>query len=135
VIPDHVDVHIEVPRGGLVKPRADGSIAFVSPLPCPFNYGCIPAIAGMDGDPLDAIVLGPRLPRGHRATLPVRGVVRFLDAGRADDKVICGDAPTAAQRRAVLAFLRFYAFAKRQLYRALGTKGRTEVLGWSPRGL
>jgi hypothetical protein len=33
-----LDVVIEVPRGSFVKRGSSGSIDFISPLPCPFNY-------------------------------------------------------------------------------------------------
>jgi len=38
----------------------------VSPLPCPFNYGSVPQFVGLEGDLLDAVVLGPRFPLGAR---------------------------------------------------------------------
>ena len=57
-----VDVVIEVPRDFL-KRGTTGHVDFVSPLPCPFNYGSVP-IVGLEGDLLDALVLGPRLGLG-----------------------------------------------------------------------
>ena len=57
-----VDIVIEVPRGSFLKRGSSGHIDFVSPLPCPFNYGAVPTHLGMEGDLLDALVLGPRLP-------------------------------------------------------------------------
>ncbi|MFY0541612.1 hypothetical protein [Nannocystis pusilla] len=35
-------VKIEYPRWSVVKRRSDGSVDFVSPLPCPYNYGHVP---------------------------------------------------------------------------------------------
>jgi inorganic pyrophosphatase len=119
-LPDRVTVVIEVPRGGWVKRRADGRVRYVSPVPCPFDYGSVPGISGGDGDPLDAVVLGPGHLRGARVDVPVRGVVRFVDAGRPDDKLVCADhPPTRAERWLVVGFFRFYARAKR-LLRAVG---------------
>ena len=54
--------------------------ALVSPLPCPFNYGAVPTLPDMEGDLLDALVLGPRLSCGTR--LRVKGVCGY--AGRVE---------------------------------------------------
>jgi len=61
-----LDVVIEIPRGSFLKRGSFGTIDFVSPLPCPFNYGAVPLYIGLEGDLLDAVVLGARLPRGTR---------------------------------------------------------------------
>jgi inorganic pyrophosphatase len=37
-----VDVVIEVPRGSFIKRGSTGHVDFISPLPCPFNYGSRP---------------------------------------------------------------------------------------------
>ena len=66
-----VDVIIEIPRFSFLKRGSKGHIDFISPLPCPFNYGSVPTHLGMEGDLLDALVLGPRLPLGTRTRLPV----------------------------------------------------------------
>jgi inorganic pyrophosphatase len=55
-----VDVVIEVPRGGFVKRGSTGQADFISPLPCPFNDGSVPAYIGLEGDLLDALLLGRR---------------------------------------------------------------------------
>jgi inorganic pyrophosphatase len=128
-----VTVRIEVPRGGLVKRRADGRLDYVSPVPCPFNYGCVPDRAGGDGDPQDAVLLGPRRPAGHEQRTTVRAVDRFVDAGRPDDKWICGDrAPTWAERALVIGFFRGHAVLKAALNRARGERGETCFVGWEP---
>ena len=62
--PPVVEVIIEVPRGSFLKRGSTGSIDFISPLPCPFNYGSVPKFLGLEGDLLDAVVLGPRLVLG-----------------------------------------------------------------------
>ena len=109
-----VQVVIEVPRGAFVKRDAEGRIDLVSPLPTPFNYGRVTDVVGGDGEPQDAIVLGPRLPRGHTIQLPVHGVVRFVDQGERDDNWVCSARPpTLLQRRAVVAFFQLYARIKR----------------------
>lgn len=123
-----VEVLIDAPRGTFVKRRADGSVDFVSPLPTPFNYGDVPGEWGGDGDPLDAVVLGPRLPRGHRGRYRVVGVVAFTDAGRTDNKLVCGHAGPGA-RAAIVAFFTTYAVAKRALAWWRGLPGDTTFHG------
>lgn len=41
------------------------------------------------GDPLDAVILGDKLPYGYAGKVKVKGVMRFMDAGFVDDKLIC----------------------------------------------
>lgn len=126
-------VLVEVPRGGFVKRRADGTVDYVSPLPCPFDYGCVPDRMGGDGDPLDAVLLGGRRRRGDRVSAEVRATVRFLDAGEVDDKLVCSPTPpTRTQRWLVEGFFRAYAVAKGVLNRVRGKAGRTAFLGWEP---
>ncbi|MGZ5027747.1 MAG: inorganic diphosphatase, partial [Methylobacter sp.] len=65
-----VEVIIEIPRGSFMKRGSSGELDFISPLPCPFNYGSVPAFIGLDSDLLDAVVLGPYLPLGTKLTIP-----------------------------------------------------------------
>lgn len=128
----HVDVRIEVPRGSFVKRDAHGAIEFLSPLPCPFNYGSVPCLPAADGDAQDAVVLGPRLPAGQRLQVPVRGLIRFIDDGQQDDKLICAYRPlTTTDRRVVAGFFKIYALCKRLMHFARGRHRRTQCLGWA----
>jgi inorganic pyrophosphatase len=131
-LPREPEILVESPRWSLVKRRADGSVDFISPLPCPYNYGCIPGLQSGDGDPLDVVVLGPRLHRGERVRVPVVGVIKFLDAGCADPKVICSTRPLRPVDKAGLAaFFRTYALFKRGLHLVRGQGGGdTRYLGW-----
>jgi len=134
-LPHSVPVVVETPRGSLVKWRSEGRVAFVSPVPAPFNYGSVPGTQAAAGDPADALVLGPRLPRGHRETFAVHGVVRFVDAGMVDDKLVCGAGPPSALDRARIAlFFRTYAAAKRLANRLRRRPGPTRFEGYQPRG-
>ena len=128
------EVLIESPRFSVVKRRADGGVDFISPLPCPYNYGCIPGLGSGGGDPLDVGVLGPRLRRGERLRVPVVGVIAFLDAGCADPKVICSNRPLRPVDRAGLeTFFRVYALFKRVLHFVRGKRGAdTRFVGWLP---
>jgi inorganic pyrophosphatase len=105
-----VVVRVEIGRGGHIKPKADGSVDWVSPWPAPFNYGCLPDELGGDGDPLDAILLGPTRARGDDVPARVVGVVRYRDRGLVDDKLVCTPGRiTVEERRLVERFFRWYA--------------------------
>lgn len=126
-----IRVVIDVPRGSFIKRGDDGTIDFVYPLPCPFNYGHVPGTVAEDGDAADAVVLGRRLPLGALADVTPRGRVRFVDDGCPDPKWICADAPlTRLQKLQVTCFFRGYASGKRLINRARGKRGETRYLGW-----
>lgn len=121
-----IEVVIDVPLGGFVKRTDDGTIDFVSPVPCPFNYGSVPGTRSGDGDRLDAVVLGPRLARGARVRVNVVARVRFTNAGQDDPKLICSrsarsDRPLGRLDRAkVTTFFALYARAKALVNRVRG---------------
>jgi inorganic pyrophosphatase len=124
-------VVIDVPRGSFFKRNDDGAIDFVSPLPCPFNYGHVPGTVADDGEAFDALVLGPRLPLGSKSTVAVRGRVDFVDSGKPDPKWICARSPlSASERLQVEMFFRFYAAVKSLIYGLRGKSGPTRYLGW-----
>jgi inorganic pyrophosphatase len=129
--PPELDVTIEVPRGSFLKRGATGHIDFVSPLPCPYNYGAVPNYLGLEGDLLDALVLGPRLPFGSQIRVRAWGAITLTDRGMEDDKLICSAQPlTAAERARVLRFFRFYAKCKGLLNFVRGRPGRNACEGW-----
>jgi inorganic pyrophosphatase len=126
-----VDVVIEVPRGSFLKRGSSGRVDFVSPLPCPFNYGAVPTLLGLEGDLLDALVLGPRLPLGTRLRVRAWGAVTLTDRGMSDDKLICSALePSPADVRAVLRFFHFYARCKALLNLWRRRPGRNGCDGW-----
>ena len=126
-----VDVVIEVPRGSFLKRGSTGHVDFVSPLRCPFNYGSVPSYVGLEGDLLDAVVLGPRLPLGTRVRVKAWGAVILTDRGMTDDKLICCDQPVnPTERRKVLRFFRFYAKCKGLLNAWRRRPGRNACEGW-----
>lgn len=82
--PDGSAIEWEIRDG---RPRVVGYLAY------PGNYGMVPATLlprdrGGDGDPLDVIVLGDALPRGTVARVRLVGVLRLLDDGEQDDKLV-----------------------------------------------
>ena len=128
-------VVIEVPRGSFLKRGSTGHVDFISPLPCPFNYGSVPDYLGLEGDLLDAVVLGPRLPLGAEVRVKAWGAVTLTDRGMSDDKLICSEHPvSAAERRRVLRFFRFYAWCKALLNIWRRRPGRNACDGWCTAG-
>ena len=86
---------VEIPAGSATKYEigADGLVyvdRFVSmPVAYPANYGSIPRSLAGDGDPLDALVL-TRAPLHPGVLIRFRpiGVLRMVDGGEQDDKII-----------------------------------------------
>ena len=131
VDPPELEVVIEVPRGSFVKRGSTGHIDFISPLPCPFNYGAVPNLLGLEGDLLDAVVLGPRLRFGARKRVKAWGAITLTDRGMVDDKLICSDRPPdASQRDRVLRFFHLYARCKGLLNVWRRRPGRNACEGW-----
>jgi inorganic pyrophosphatase len=129
-LPAETEVVIDAPRFSHVKRSDSGRIDFVSPLPCPFNYGSVPGTRSGDGERIDAVVLGARLPRHTCVRVRVRGFVRFTDAGDDDPKWICSHAQLRAfDRMQLAAFFTVYALAKRALNRVRGKRGATRYDG------
>jgi inorganic pyrophosphatase len=99
-----VNVVVEIPAGTNAKWEVnkegelfwevrDGAPRIVNFLPYPGNYGMIPntlspSDQGGDGDGLDVLILGPALPRGTVARVHLIGVMKFLDKGEQDDKIL-----------------------------------------------
>jgi inorganic pyrophosphatase len=126
-----LEVLIEIPRWSFVKRGSTGQVDFISPLPCPFNYGSVPRYIGREGDLLDAVVLGPRLPLGARVTMKAWGAVVLTDRGMSDDKLICSRLPVGArQRRMVVRFFHLYARCKGALNFYRRRPGRNACDGW-----
>ena len=134
--PPEVEVLIEIPRGGFRKRGSTGHVDFISPFPCPFNYGSVPQYVGLEGDLLDAVVLGRRLPLGARVRVKAWGAVILTDRGMTDDKLICSVEPlTPNQRRRVLRFFHFYAKCKGLLNIWRQRPGRNACDGWCSAGV
>ena len=79
--------------GNLEREFKNGAPRVVEYLSYPGNYGMIPRTllpeeSGGDGDPLDVIVLGPAVPRGTVLKARLIGMIRMLDGGEQDDKLI-----------------------------------------------
>src|SRR4051812_2077939 len=108
-----VDVVVEISKGSFLKRGSTGQIDFISPFPCPYNYGSVPKFLGLEGDLLDALVLGPRLALGARLRIKAWGAVTLIDRGMEDDKLICSHHPPSMREfQDIVRFFRFYATCK-----------------------
>lgn len=126
-----VEVVIEIPKGSLIKRGSTGHVDFVSPFPCPYNYGSVPNYVGLEGDLLDALVLGPRLQAGTRLRVKAWGAVTLTDRGMSDDKLVCSSSPLSeADKRSVLRFFALYAKCKGLLNVLRRRPGRNACDGW-----
>jgi inorganic pyrophosphatase len=104
---------VETPKGAYIKRNEEGSIDLVSPFSCPFNYGRVLGYDGRDGDPLDAILLGSVQTYNSRHKVPLVGVVRFVDGGKEDHKLIFSfSPPTKEQEKKLHTFFHWYARIK-----------------------
>jgi inorganic pyrophosphatase len=129
--PPTVEVVIEIPRGSFLKRGSSGHIDFVSPFPCPYNYGSVHQYIGGEGDFLDALVLGPRLAVGTRVLVEAYGAVGLSERFMYDDKLVCARQPlTAGERNRILGFFHTYAFCKGILNLLRGQRGRSRCEGW-----
>ncbi len=101
----NINVVIEIPAGTTAKwevAKKDGTLRWefrknkpriVKYIAYPGNYGMVPRTIlpkelGGDGDPLDVLVLGPAVERGSVVKARVIGVLKLLDDGEQDDKLI-----------------------------------------------
>ena len=92
-----ITVVVEIPEGSNHKIEWDREkacfmldrvepIAFAKPT----NYGFIPQTLDEDGDELDALIITDQpLTTGIYMTAKVLGVMKFVDDGEVDDKIIC----------------------------------------------
>lgn len=99
---DSVNAVIEIPTGTTGKFEVDeidgwihwrhdrdhGGRREVDYLAFPVNYGMVPRTLAEDGDPLDIVVLGRGIERGHVAHTRVIGVLKMGDDDERDDKLI-----------------------------------------------
>ena len=74
----------------------DDGYRVINYLPYPANYGMVPqswlpADQGGDDDPIDIFVLGPRAEIGSEIRARVIGVVKMIDHGEQDDKLLAVD--------------------------------------------
>lgn len=84
---------------------------YYSPIPIPFNYGCMPNSIGEDGMPQDIIVVGHKMKQGTEILLGLIGEVEFEDNGEKDTKYIASNDGERHELRIHL-FFKIYEKAK-----------------------
>ncbi len=95
-IPDNVNAIIEIPKGSRAKYELDKETGLLkldrvlySSVYYPANYGFIPRTYCDDNDPLDILVLSQlEMQPLCLVEAKIIGVMRMLDQGEADDKLI-----------------------------------------------
>ena len=94
-IPTGTNAKWEVSKqtGKMIWDTKSGKKRIIQYLSYPGNYGMIPQTLlpkeqGGDGDPLDVLVLGPAVSRGTVLPAKLIGVLKLLDNGEQDDKLI-----------------------------------------------
>ena len=94
--PKLVNAVIEIPKDSVNKYEYDKQLhvfrldrTLFSPVHYPGDYGFIPCTLGMDGDPLDVLVLveAPSFPGCLMEVRPI-GVLRMVDQGKGDEKIL-----------------------------------------------
>lgn len=94
--PELVNAIIEIPKGSRAKYEIDKDSGLIkldrviyASMYFPLNYGFIPQTLGEDMDPLDIVVL-TQVTVVPLCLIPARviGVMRMIDRGQADDKII-----------------------------------------------
>lgn len=138
-----INTVVEIPEGSRLKVEWDREHAAfkldrVEPAifakPC--NYGFIPGTLDEDGDELDTLILCPEpLATGVWLEARIIGVMKFIDDGEVDDKVVVvpadnrddGDAITSLEDIPQLVKQLEHHFTH---YKDLKKPGSTQVTGW-----
>ena len=89
----HDKFEVSKETGQIVQDIEDGLPRKIKYIGYPGNYGMIPKTllspeTGGDGDPLDVIVLGEQLQKGSVVEVKLIGILKMLDKGEVDDKLI-----------------------------------------------
>jgi inorganic pyrophosphatase len=103
-----VNAVVEIPAGTIAKWEVNGTLPdgtrpddgrlrwefdngkprVIQYLGYPGNYGFIPCTLGGDDDQLDILLVGPPLPKGAVSSAKFIGVLKMLDGGDTDDKIL-----------------------------------------------
>lgn len=139
-----VNVVVEIPKWSTLKIEWNRELAVfeldrVEPsiFPKPVNYGFIPQTLDEDGDELDALVLtNEPIPTGVFLKARVVGVMKFVDDGEVDDKVIVVPEDDRNTGNQVVTMDEIHAQWKQKIehhfnhYKDLKKPGSTRVEGW-----
>lgn len=137
-----VNTVVEIPQGSRLKvewdrQRAAFTLDRVEPsiFAKPCNYGFIPQTLDEDGDELDTLIICPEpLPTGVWLQARIIGVMKFVDDGEVDDKIVVVPADNRDDDR--INSLEDIPQLVKQLehhfahYKDLKSPGSTVVKGW-----
>jgi inorganic pyrophosphatase len=141
--PRLVNAVIEIPRDSVNKYEYDKELhvfrldrTLFSPVHYPGDYGFIPCTLGLDGDPLDVLVLveAPSFPGCLMEVRPI-GVLRMMDQGRSDEKILAV-AQSDPLYREVKEYSEVFTHTLHEIehffaiYKSLEGK-KTEISGWA----
>ncbi len=141
--PERVNVVIEIPKDSVNKYEYDKELhvfrldrTLFSPVHYPGDYGFIPRTLGLDGDPLDVLVLveAPSFPGCLMEVRPI-GVLKMIDQGEGDEKILAV-AESDPLYREVKDIGQVFEHTLREIehffsvYKALEGK-KTELAGWA----
>lgn len=103
----------------------------------PCNYGFIPQTLDEDGDELDTLILtNDPIPTGVFLEATVIGVMKFVDDGEVDDKIVCVPADDRNTDDAIKFMDDLHDRWKQKVehhfshYKDLKKPGSTQVTGW-----
>lgn len=139
-----INVVVEIPKWSTLKIEWNRELAVfeldrVEPsiFPKPVNYGFIPQTLDEDGDELDALVLtNEPIPTGVFLKARVIGVMKFVDDGEVDDKIIVVPEDDRNTGNQVTTFEEIHEQWKQKIehhfnhYKDLKKPGSTKVEGW-----
>lgn len=139
-----VNVVVEIPKWSTLKIEWNRELAVfeldrVEPsiFPKPVNYGFIPQTLDEDGDELDALVLtNEPIPTGVFLKGRVVGVLKFVDDGEVDDKIIVVPEDDRNTGNQVMTMDEIHVQWKQKIehhfnhYKDLKKPGSTKVEGW-----
>jgi len=121
---------IDTPKFSFIKYKDDGSIDYPSPIPFTVNYGRIVGMKSDEGDDADAVILGKRRKKGVSVSIPIVGIINFIDRGINDPKYICSFKPISLiDRMNIVIFFTAFSIFKNVLNKLRGEKGTTKFNG------
>ena len=139
-----INTVVEIPEGSMLKiewdrERAAFTLDRLEPkiFAKPVNYGFIPQSRDDDGDELDTLVVcGEPIPTGVWLKAKILGVLKFVDDGEMDHKIVVVPADDRNSGDAINSLDDLGARWKQQIefhfnhYKDLKKPGTTQVQGW-----
>ncbi len=130
-MPEQFNVIVEIPKGSPDKIEYNEDkdemyvdFVFKKGLTFIYNYGFIPHTLAGDGDTVDVVLLGDKpIPSGSVVSARPIGIVKMLDRGVPDDKVIAVLADEPNCQLNLEEFKKFYAEVAKQKQKTIEITG------------